>query len=328
MKDELISIIVPVYRVEPYLEKCLESLRSQTYRNLEIILVDDGSPDNCGAICDRYAREDSRFRVFHTENGGLSAARNVGLRAASGDYIGFVDSDDWTEPEMYEKLHNAIIQTGADVSCCCFYTVFPQEVIEMKTLGLRLLDAEDALRELIEGACIRTGVWSKLYRRELWEDVSFPEGRIFEDVLTTYRIFRKMEKLAAIPEHLYYYRRREDSICGTYSVSVRVQMTRAYMERADDLLRSNPELSAALCRRMKNAIEGLKRKALRSPLAELRAEKDLFRQELAPFWQRWRGIMGKRLSLNRRTMLAFGLFFRCPELYWVLYRFKNRSFVK
>lgn len=108
--NPLISVIVPVYRVEPFLPRCLDSLRNQTYRNLEILLVDDGSPDNCGKICDEYAEKDHRFRVIHKENGGLSSARNAGLDAATGEFIGFVDSDDWIAPQMYETLLSALIK--------------------------------------------------------------------------------------------------------------------------------------------------------------------------------------------------------------------------
>ena len=116
--SELISIIVPVYRVEPYLDRCVQSIVDQTYQNLEIILVDDGSPDNCPAMCDAWAAKDSRVKVIHKENGGLSDARNAGLAAAAGEYIGFVDSDDWISPDMYRLLYENMAEHGSDVSAC------------------------------------------------------------------------------------------------------------------------------------------------------------------------------------------------------------------
>ncbi len=116
----MISIIVPVYKDEPYLRQCVDSILNQTYRDIEVLLIDDGSPDRCGEICDEFAKKDQRIRVFHTENKGLSAARNLGLREAKGEYIGFVDSDDWIEPDMYEVLLKRMQETGADISVCSF----------------------------------------------------------------------------------------------------------------------------------------------------------------------------------------------------------------
>lgn len=137
MKEDLISIIVPVYKVENYLSKCLDSMICQTYKNIEIILVDDGSPDNSGKICDDYAKKDSRIKVIHKENGGLSDARNAGLKIATGKYIGFVDSDDYISVEMYEKLYNQAKKEDADIACCNYYRVkmeknLIKELLEIK----------------------------------------------------------------------------------------------------------------------------------------------------------------------------------------------------
>lgn len=118
MSNPLISVIVPVYKAEPYLQRCVDSIRNQTYSNLEIILVDDGSPDRCGEMCDAFAKEDKRIRVFHKENGGQSSARNLGLNNMTGTYVGFVDSDDWIEPDMYEHLHDILVTHNAQISCC------------------------------------------------------------------------------------------------------------------------------------------------------------------------------------------------------------------
>ena len=129
MEKPLISIIIPVYKVEKYLEKCIKSVLDQTYKNLQIILVDDGSPDNCGNICDNYAKIDNRIEVIHKENGGLSDARNVGLKKARGKYIGFVDSDDYVSNEMFENMYNTLVNNNADVSICNFYTVIDNKNI-------------------------------------------------------------------------------------------------------------------------------------------------------------------------------------------------------
>ena len=136
MSDK-ISVIVPVYKVEKYLNRCVQSIASQTYENLEIILVDDGSPDNCGVLCDEWVQKDSRIKVVHKENGGLSSARNAGVAVATGAYVGFVDSDDYIHPQMYEKLYEALVENGADISICgCDYV--DEELIFMNEAFLKL----------------------------------------------------------------------------------------------------------------------------------------------------------------------------------------------
>ena len=146
MKEPKISVIVPVYKVEPYLRKCLDSIVNQTYRNLEIILVDDGSPDNCGAICDEYAAGDGRIRVIHQENGGVSSARNAGLSAVTGEWVGWVDSDDWIEPDMYEYLLKNALEQNADIAVCSHYEVHRETEVFCGWTGVQLLDTEAALK--------------------------------------------------------------------------------------------------------------------------------------------------------------------------------------
>ena len=150
MEKPLISIIIPVYKVEKYLEKCIKSVLSQTYKNLQIILVDDGSPDNCGNICDDYARVDNRIEVIHKANGGLSDARNVGLKAARGEYIGFVDSDDYVSNEMFENLYNTLISNDVDVSICNFYIVIDNKnIIKNADNGVKIYNKLEILKEIL-----------------------------------------------------------------------------------------------------------------------------------------------------------------------------------
>ena len=129
MKEAKISVIVPIYKVENYLKRCIDSIRKQTYQNLEIILVDDGSPDMCGEMCERYAQEDSRIRVLHKENGGLSDARNVGIEAATGEYIAFVDSDDWIDDKMYEVLYDTLLKCDADIAECSYRNLYADCIV-------------------------------------------------------------------------------------------------------------------------------------------------------------------------------------------------------
>ena len=186
MKNDLISIIIPVYKVEKYLEKCIESVLKQTYTNLQIILVDDGSPDNCGKICDEYDKKDSRIEVIHKANGGLSDARNVGISKAKGRYIGFVDSDDYIKEDMYEILLNLIKKYDADVSICNLYDVIDgNECIRNKENGIREYSRLDILKEVLLDKNIQSYAWNKLYEKELFDEIKYPIGKKYEDIGTT-----------------------------------------------------------------------------------------------------------------------------------------------
>lgn len=213
--SDLISIIVPVYNVEKYLEKCVKSVIDQTYKNLEIILVDDGAKDNSGKMCDELAKLDSRIKVIHKENGGLSDARNFGLREAKGDYIGFVDSDDYIANDMYETLYNTIKDNNADISIVSFYEMYKGKVIGVRDSGnLEVLSKLDAMKELLIDTKIQSYAWNKLFKKELFYDLKFPTGKNFEDIATTLLLFEKCDRVALLEKPKYYYLRRDDSIVG------------------------------------------------------------------------------------------------------------------
>lgn len=223
MKPE-ISIIVPCYKVENYIEKCVDSILDQTFRDFELILVDDGSPDNCPAICDRYAAQDPRVKVIHKTNGGLSDARNYGLNIAEGRYIGFVDSDDWIAGDMFESLYQAIRSQDADIAVCCHYEVSDGVFNRINSFdGFPVvLDNVKAMSELLIDQRIQNLAWDKLYRRELFRGVAYPVGVAFEDIPTTYKLFMKAEKIAIVDKPLYYYLKRTESISGTYDLKKRL----------------------------------------------------------------------------------------------------------
>lgn len=214
--NPLISIIVPIYKVELYIKKCIESILNQNYRNIEIILVDDGSPDNCGAICDEYAEKDDRITVLHKENGGQSSARNAGLDIASGDYIGFVDSDDWIEPEMFESLINLAELKGADIVQCGFRSVLDDESIN------RVYNDEDAdfnnnekvLSAYFNQKKINDVLWNKLYKRNLFDDLRMIEGRLYEDTIIISELLLRTNIFVNIKNTYYNYLRRESSTIG------------------------------------------------------------------------------------------------------------------
>ena len=215
MNTVLISVIIPVYKVEQYLEKCIESVCSQTYENLEIILVDDGSPDSCPQICDKWERKDSRIRVIHKKNGGLSDARNAGLKVASGEYIGFVDSDDYIAPEMYATLINSLIKADADVAVCNPEHIDMDGIILPQDSPIRneVLTPDDVLAKLAyKNSFYYVVAWNKLYSKSVFSDICFPFGKVHEDEFIFHKILYKCDRIVTITDKLYFYRERDGSI--------------------------------------------------------------------------------------------------------------------
>lgn len=214
----LITVVVPIYKVEQFLILCIESIIKQTYKNLEIILVDDGSPDNSGKICDEYAIIDSRIKVIHKTNGGLSEARNVAIDISKGEYITFVDSDDYLEILYIEKLYQAIIHNSSDIAICNFYfykNTSKNLKVAFHIRGNITLTANEALKSLLYQKNIETSAWGKLFKKELWKTTRFPKGKLFEDISTIYKTFLDASRVTIIPDPLYIYRLRNDSIMGS-----------------------------------------------------------------------------------------------------------------
>ena len=213
---ERISIIVPIYKVEAYLDGCVQSLVGQTYQNLEIILVDDGSPDSCPAMCDVWAEKDSRIRVIHKENGGLSDARNAGLAVATGDLISFIDSDDSIAPEFIRTLYDALVSTGADVAeCGVDYVDESGKILRTRNAaGTSEMGRVEALRRLVQEDGVYQTVWNKLYRRDVIDGILFEKGKYHEDEFWTYQVFDRIQKLAMVKPSMYNYLQRGSSIIG------------------------------------------------------------------------------------------------------------------
>lgn len=216
----LVSVIIPIYNVEAYLQRCVASVRNQTYENLEIILVDDGSPDKCGSICDKLAGEDKRIVVIHKQNGGLSDARNHGLSVAKGEYIVFVDSDDYIAPFFVENLFDALVKTGSDVALCSYAVVSTDECKGFREVTeeteMEICDRNELLMNLYDAnhqdATYFIVAWNKLYKRSLWEEIRFPKGKIHEDEATTYKIFDKCQKGVYVKTPMYGYFTSDSSI--------------------------------------------------------------------------------------------------------------------
>ena len=212
----LVSVIVPVYKVEEYLRQCLDSIINQTYKNLEIILVDDGSPDKCGEICEEYAKNDSRITVYHKENGGLSDARNYGMQRSHGEYITFVDSDDVIKTNLAEALMAVTEKYDSDMAVCPPHESAYDSSLHDFSSGEKIytgcIDTEDALRKLLyQEEIFNTSAWGKIYRRGVIEGIEYPKGIFVEDLATTYRIMLNCRTVSFTSEKLYGYRLRHDS---------------------------------------------------------------------------------------------------------------------
>ena len=212
---ELVSVIVPIYKVEEYLRECVDSIINQTYKNLEIILVDDGSPDKCGEICEEYARNDSRITVYHKENGGLSDARNYGIARSHGEYITFVDSDDVIKENFVEALMGLIHNHDADIAMLPLMNFSTSIAWETEMTHDYCVSPHDALIEILYQRGTDVCACSKIYRRDLWDGIQFPKGMYYEDLATIHKLILRSVKIAYSNEKLYAYRMRQGSIMKT-----------------------------------------------------------------------------------------------------------------
>lgn len=232
-KPLIISIIIPVYNVETYLGSCIRSVLAQTFSNFELILVDDGSTDGSGIICDEYAATDSRIRVIHQVNRGVSSARNAGIETALGEYIGFVDGDDWIEPDMYALLHRNSVTYGAELSACGFIKIKDYSAImfQTKVTPPQCYTPEEAICAMFRQNHMRYSACNKLFRRSLFDAVRYPEGRTMEDKGTTYQLIHRSTRIVWCASPKYHYFMRPGSI-----------MHSEFNERMIDLFIINDEL--------------------------------------------------------------------------------------
>lgn len=233
----LVTVVIPVYNISEYVAKCLESVVKQDYENLEIIVVDDGSTDESGKICDKFALKDSRVKVFHRKNQGLSEARNFGISKAQGKYVALVDGDDFVKKDFVKVMVNAAEKTGAGVVICGFdETVREEETLSGKKAAIKLLTEQENM-EIV--------AWNKLYRRELFEDIKYPAGEKYEDSLTTYKILAKAEKVAYVPKSLYCYVKRPGSIMSEAKLVERLSARQRAADEAVKYFRNEADLRQA-----------------------------------------------------------------------------------
>lgn len=251
MREELISVVVPVYNVEEYIDRCIRSIINQSYKNLQIILVDDGSEDKSGKICEYYAKCDKRISVIHKQNGGLSDARNIGINIAQGKFITFVDSDDYILENYIERLYSLLYETNADISIIGVETIFRNHVAEKRELKYyppTVYTKEEAIRETLN-VRLRQSAWGKLYKIELFNNIRFPKGKLYEDLAIVFNILCVANKVVFSNEALYMYMIRKNSIMQT-SFNLQQYQEAEIIERAMDFLETQyPTLHYEACAR-------------------------------------------------------------------------------
>ena len=317
MDRPLITIIVPVYNTEKYLRQCLESIRLQTWENLEILLLDDGSPDRCGSICDQYALSDSRFKVFHFDHIGVSAIRNYGVEHAHGQWIGFVDSDDWIEPDMFKVLVQTAISFNATVSVCGHYREYVNKTETVAHKGTCFLCGQD---EIIKGFYVEhlltSNMCTKLYAREFFDlGIRFPTGKSCEDIFILTDIFLNVTKLAYIGIPLYHYRIREGSTVNRRCLQIDVDFWRSRFDRYNKL-RELPEDYSFFT--IRDCLSSIKR-IWRDLYYTSKEEKEFFKQDISDMSQFSRSYCWKALKSDYSIQLKITAFvsrFNCLFSYW------------
>ncbi len=233
-QNNKISVIVPIYNVEHYLDRCVESIVNQTYKNLEIILVDDGSKDSSATIADNWAKKDARIRVIHQNNVGLSGARNNGIKVATGTHIVFVDSDDWVDKDMISGLVNGL--KDGEIVCCGMIQATDTQNTDMPWYKEKeILSSSEGIKLLVENKTFTAHIPKNIYPKYVFDHVEFPDGKLFEDIRTTHKLFSQVDKICIIPERYYYYYVRDDSITNIVKLRNQIEWYEALEERRQDL---------------------------------------------------------------------------------------------
>lgn len=297
-QDELLSVIVPVYNVEKYLDRCIGSIVDQTYQNLEIILVDDGSPDRCPGMCDEWALRDSRIKVIHKKNGGLSDARNTGIAAATGEYLAFVDSDDYVGLRMYETMIGAIERTGTGIACCGRYIVKGDNERVVHNMDREhVFTPAEAVRELLIGGYVEESACDKVYKRALFQNLCFPVGEINEDIVIMPQLLDRSKGVVHVAVPFYYYWQESPSITrSAYSPKKKVILKhldaiKNYIHKVHpELLDYFAVLEARYCQSVLYLL-------LNDPHVRKR-----YREDYREFYARFRVSFPKRLKLTSMEM--------------------------
>lgn len=252
-KDKLVSIVVPIYNVEKYIKKCVSSIIKQTYKNIEIILVNDGSTDSCYEICNEYLKVDKRIKVIHKKNGGLSDARNVGIINSKGKYITFIDSDDYVDNNYIDLLYTSIIKNDADISIVSHRVFYDTKQIDKSTGEEFCANSKEILEKILYDDGIDLSSWGKLYKIELFKNIKFPVGRLYEDSATTYKLVDLSKKISVCSKPVYNYVIRNNSISNSPFDEKKLDLIISTKEMTDFIKEKYPELEKAANRKMMHA---------------------------------------------------------------------------
>lgn len=320
MKEEKkISIIIPIYNVEKYLLACVESILQQTYKNLEVILVDDGSPDRCPVICDELAQKDDRIRVIHQKNKGLSGARNMGIDNAQGDYLIFIDSDDTVEQTLVEELYTYAEKWDCAIVACGRNYIFEDGQIVCKIAHdeSKVYGFEEAIQEMNSFRLFDMSAWAKIYRKELFEDIRFPEGKLSEDYYIMYKLFDKAQTIGYVAKPLYNYLQRQSSISRNKKINHDfADAAKKQMEFLDD---KYPQMSVlghtAYASANLTVYDFYLKNGVKCPKDKLLEFKKAVRDNLV--------YIRKNKNISKAKRIQFELFDKCAVIYkgvFVLYR--------
>ncbi len=316
-----ISIIIPIYKVEEYLQECIESVIHQTYKNLEILLIDDGSPDNCGKICDEYAKKDNRIRVIHQENAGISQARNKGIEMATGKYISFIDSDDYVEKDMFEYLYLLLKKEKVNIACCNRYVVYKNKI---DIYGIRdfykVMDSKEAIELMCYIGYLGVSAYAKLYEKELFENIRFPKGiENGEDVFTTYKVYDKASKIVYDATPKYYYRQRQGSL--TRKKKINDTILKASKEVMEFINNNYPEKKEAGINLYLYSLIGVYDTILKNKIKD-KAKKQEIRKEIKSIMK----ISNKKSEkISKARKMQVHLLGKIPWLYDIIFIMYNKG---
>lgn len=320
----MVSVIVPVYNVEKYLPACIESVINQTYSEWELLLVDDGSTDNSGKICDEYAQKDKRIKVFHKENGGVSSARNLGLDNMEGNFCITLDSDDLIHPKLLEDAVKIVMDTQSDVVIFGYEKVnedfsFIYNHQTPNKIEFDILSTDEVINEILIGGRFRMLACNKLYRKELWENIRYPIGRKYgDDTSVTYQLMSRCSKAAYISNTYYYYRNVENSALHTEISEQNLQLFDSYSEMLDFFHSTNPKFdnlaSQAYVVRIFDFFSRLKD----SSIEDVKKKYILFELNFRCKNHKRQLVFSKNATIKQRMLL--GLFFLSKSLFWKVYQ--------
>lgn len=296
-KESLVSVIVPIYKTEPYLDRCIESIINQTYKNIEILLIDDGSPDGCPKICDEWEKKDNRIKVVHKINGGISSTRNIGLDMCKGEYITFIDSDDYIEPETVADLYFACLQNNSQMSICGRFIVCENYMKVDKCFEkTETIEPCDCVKYMLAGEKCDCVVWGKLYHRSLWAEIRFPLGKIYEDIAILYKVVLNANQITVLSKPLYNFYRHEGSITKSEFNGKQLDYTSNTREMLGDIRINYPELYEYACFSHITAIQEVLYKIATSHKEMYRKYREEFR------------VLSRELFSYRRVWLKSALF--------------------